>query len=190
MIKDLIKKTRSIRTFKQKHIDYNLLSDAVDCARYSSSTANIQNIKYLIVNDEENCQKIFPLIKWAGMIDWNPTILESPSAYIVILRDKTISIADNNFNINLGIALQNINLSLAEKGLGTCTIGAYNKRELEAILNVGTPYESALIIGMGEPAEKVELVDCDDINNTKYYRTLEKHYVPKLSLGKIILNFK
>ena len=67
-IEELILKRRSVRKFKQEKIELSILENAVRLASYAPSPANLQYIKYKIVNNEEICKKIFENTKWAGYL--------------------------------------------------------------------------------------------------------------------------
>ena len=82
---------------------------------------NAQPLKYIISNNPEKNQLIFPTLAWAGYLkDWpGPIEGERPSAYLIMLGDKSIS---ENFFCDHGIAAQSILLGAVEKELGGCII--------------------------------------------------------------------
>ncbi|HNW57188.1 MAG TPA: nitroreductase family protein [Bacteroidales bacterium] len=186
-LRELILKNRSYRRFDESHhIDTNILENIVDLARLSASGANRQPLKYLIYNTPEDCEKIFPSVIWAAYLrDWaGPGIGEKPSAYIIILGDRSIT---ETFGVDHGIAAQSIMLGAAEAGLGGCMIGSIKYEELRNKLGIPDIYEILLVLALGKPVEKVEL---DDIKNgdIKYWRDNQNvHHVPKRSLKELIL---
>ena len=67
-ISELMKKTRSYRTFKSGvTIDNKTLLSFIDNARISAATMNLQPLKYRIVNGEE-VARVLPLTRWAGAL--------------------------------------------------------------------------------------------------------------------------
>ena len=117
-LKELVLKNRSRRRFFQEHfVDRETLVELVDLARLSASGMNRQPLKYMLSNEATPNARIFPLLGWAGYLkEWGgPVEGERPSAYIVMLGDKNISVA---FGIDPGIAAQSIMLGATEKGLG------------------------------------------------------------------------
>lgn len=92
-IKELVRKTRSCRRFREEPIPRGLLRDLVDMARLSASGANLQPLKYLLSCDRETNEMIFPGLKWAGYLkEWDgPAEGERPSAYIIVSFDGTTS---------------------------------------------------------------------------------------------------
>ena len=94
MVKELILKNRSCRRFYGDYaIDSEMLRELVDCARLSASGANLQPLKYILSCDPQKNSLIFSNIAWAGYLkEWpGPEVGERPSAYIIILGDRTIS---------------------------------------------------------------------------------------------------
>jgi nitroreductase len=185
--KDLILKTRSYRRFDEsKKIDYLTLENLIDLARNSASGANRQPLKYLIFNSPEDCEKVFPFLAWAGYLtEWpGPEKGERPSAYIVILGDKSIT---ETFAIDHGIAAQSIMLGASEAGLGGCMIASIKRTELAESLNLPERFEILLILALGKPVESVVIEEIKE-NNVQYWRDEQNiHHVPKRSLKELIL---
>lgn len=189
MIKDLIRKNRTYRKFHQEvEIDRSVLEELIDLARLSASGANLQSLKYIISNNLKKNELIFQQLKWAGYLtDWNgPEEGEKPSAYIVVLRDDSIS--TNSF-CDEGIASQSILLGATEKGLGGCILGAVDRKALKGKLSIPDNYEVLLVIALGKPKETVVLEELKDTENIKYWRDGNGiHHVPKRKLKDIILD--
>jgi nitroreductase len=186
----LIARTRSYRRFNQAHrIDTAVLKNLVDMARLSASAANRQPLKYIILNQPVDCERIFPYLAWAGYLkNWKgPVKGERPSAYIIILGDKTVT---ETFGVDHGIAAQSIMLGASEAGLGGCMIASVMKEELRNEFLIPEQYEILLVLALGKPVEEVviEVIKNGDI---KYWRD-EKgiHHVPKRTIGEIILDTK
>jgi nitroreductase len=188
-LKDLIYKNRSCRRFvESQKIDYKTLEDLIDLGRLSASGANKQPLKYLIYNTISDCERVFPLLGWAGYLkEWpGPYPGERPSAYIVILGDKNIS---DSFGVDHGIAAQSIMLGATEIGLGGCMIATIRKPDMRKEFSIPEQYEVLLVLALGIPLEKVVLEDIknDDI---KYWRDSNQvHHTPKRMLSEIILKF-
>jgi nitroreductase len=186
-LKDLILKTRSCRRFDElHHIDSQTIENLIDLARLSASGANRQPLKYLIYNTPEDCDKIFPLLAWAGYLnDWSgPDKGERPSAYIIVLGDKTIT---EIFGVDHGIAAQSIMLGATEIGLGGCIIASIKREELSDDLRIPDKYEILLVLALGKAIEKIIIDEIKD-DDVKYWRDSDKnHHVPKRNLKDLII---
>jgi nitroreductase len=189
MLKDLILQNRSYRRFYQEvPISRDDLKELVDLARQSASAANRQPLKYILSYLPEMNGRIFPYLAWAGYLkDWGgPKEGEKPTAYIIVLGDKTITQA---FGCDHGIAAQSILLGATEKGLGGCIIGSAQKRELSQELNIPEQYEILIVIALGKPKEQVVIESVGEDGSIKYWRDAQGiHHVPKRSLEEIILS--
>lgn len=185
-VQQLIKDTRSVRRFNSRRpIKQEELYQMIESARCSASAANLQRIRYILVNDEEKVVEIFHTLMFAAYLkDWNPSEDERPTAYIVMM--STEGYIDINFAIDMGIAAQSILLTAREKGIGGCIIRNFKKHELEKVLDKDG-YNVAMVIALGEPMEVVRLTQAT-AGDIKYYRNeKDEHIVPKLSLSEIII---
>lgn len=187
-ITELVTKNRSYRRFDQSvRIEKDELVSLVDLARHSASGTNRQPLKYLLFNRVEDCARVFPYTRWAGYLkDWDgPEEGERPSAYILILGDK--SIADNYF-VDHGIAAQSMLLGATEKAYGGCMIASIDRKGLSHEINLPEQFEILLIIALGKPAEKVVIDDIIE-NKVEYWRDESgTHHVPKRGLDELIID--
>ena len=131
--------------------------------------------------------KIFPYLAWAGYLtEWpGPEKGERPSAYIIILGDKSIT---EIFGVDHGIAAQSIMLGATEAGLGGCIIESIKREELQKrLLRFLINMKFFLILALGKPVENVIIEEIKD-NDVKYWRDNNKtHHVPKRSLKELII---
>ncbi|MFO7889842.1 MAG: nitroreductase family protein [bacterium] len=187
-LKSLILENRSCRRFHQeKSISKATLVDLIDLARLSASGANLQPLKFIISYTPDMNKKIFPALAWAGYLEeWaGPKEGEKPSAYIIILGDKTIK---NSFGCDHGIAAQSILLGAVEKGLGGCMMGSINRKDLKEALHIDSKFEILLVIALGKPAEEIKIETTKTDGDIKYWRDEQGvHHVPKRPLDEILL---
>lgn len=188
MIRDLVLKNRSYRRFHQDvPVQLETLRGLVDLARMSASGANRQPLKFALSCDPQTNALIFPNLGWAAYLkDWpGPQEGERPSAYVVILLDKTISASAG---CDHGIAAQSMLLGATEMGLGGCMIGSVKKAELSETLAIPSQYEILLVLALGKPKETVVLEAVGPDGDTKYWRDeVGVHHVPKRSLRELII---
>lgn len=189
MLKNIVVKNRSYRRFNEDvHIDRDTLCELLDLARLAPSGGNKQPLKYFLANTKEVNALIFPHLAWAGYLkDWHgPEEGERPSAYIIILGDKSIA---QDFDCDLGIAAQTIMLGAAEKGIGGCMIRGFNPAKLSKQLNIPEQFEVQLVLALGKPKEEVKIENVGSDGSIKYWRDEHMvHHVPKRSLDEIVLN--
>jgi nitroreductase len=190
MLKDLILRNRSYRRFHEaERITDNQLREWIDLARLSSSARNAQPLKYILITEQEQCDGVFPLLSWAGYLkDWGgPVPGERPSAYIVMLMDREITM--NRF-CDDGIAAQSIMLGAVEAGYGGCIVASVKRAELQKMFGLDDRYEIIQVLALGKPAETIVLEELKD-GNYKYWRDEKSiHHVPKRSLDELILTIR
>lgn len=185
---ELVRLTRSHRRFAQEPIDSETLRDLVDLGRLSASGGNVQPLKYILSCDPETNAKIFPTTMWAGALpDWEgPEAGERPTAYVVILLDKTVA---KSAGCDHGIAAQSIVLGAREKGIASCMIGSLHREKLMQALAIPDRFDVLLVIALGIPGELVVLETTDPGGDTKYYRDENGvHHVPKRTLEDVIVH--
>jgi len=193
MIKDLLLINRSYRRFHQQMpIEYGTLIEFINLARLSPSPRNLQAFKFVISNSIEMNSKIFPTLAWAGYLsDWDgPEEGERPSAYLVILGDKTIStdFTKDYMQMGAGIVAQSMLIGAAEQGIGGCMIASIQRKKLQEILNLDDSFDIILVLALGKPKEIVVIDDVDQSGNIKYWRDTEQiHHVPKRRIEDLVI---
>ena len=187
MIKELISKNRSYRRFyERERISKESLKQWIDLARLSGSARNAQPLKYFLVTEEKDCDKLFPLLAWAGYLkNWHgPAEGERPAAYIVMLNDTGIS---TNYYCDHGIAAQSILLGAVEAGFGGCIVANVNRKELSKVFSLDGRFEVLQVLALGKPAETVKLEAMEN-GDYKYWRDQQGvHHVPKRPLDELII---
>jgi len=187
MIKDLVLKNRSYRRFHQDvPVSMQTLKELIDLARLSSSGANKQPLKYILVSKPETNAKLFDQLTWAGALkDWpGPEQGERPAAYIIVLGDKQIGLP----GVDHGIAATNILLGAVEKGLGGCMMATVKRDEIKIILDIADRYDILLVLAIGKPKEVIKIEDLQTGDDFRYWRDPDKvHHVPKRQAQELIL---
>lgn len=187
-IKHLLEQNRSYRRFDSSvPIAREVLTGLVELTRFTASARNMQPLRYVLCDEKELNQQIFPLLAWAGYLrDWaGPSDAERPVAYIVVCKE--IGLADGHVLFDAGIAVQSILLGAVEKGLGGCIIGAVNRSKLQTVLKLSDKYEILYVIALGKPLETIVIDDFEG-ESIKYWRDEEEvHHVPKRKLNDLII---
>ena len=158
----------------------------INAARLAPSAANMQPLKYAIIDDEVKVNQVFEHVKWAAYIapEGTPSENERPTAFIAVLVDTEIK--KNGYELDIGAAVQNILLTATEEGIGTCWMGAIDREKIREILKLPSQYILNSVIALGYQGENPV---CEDENGSiKYYK--DKNgvlHVPKRKLKDIII---
>ena len=164
------------------------LEELVELARLCPSAANKQPLRFILSTAPSDNDAIFACLKWAAYLtEWDgPSPEARPSAYIVMINTaKEWEYA----KFDLGIMTQTMLLGAVEKGLGGCMIGALDREKLRAHFSLQPEMDVSLVLALGKPMEDVRIVDVPEGGSIKYYRDESGvHYVPKRSLGELIMD--
>lgn len=191
MIKDLIKKNRSVRGYdNSRDVTIEELREMVDCARLSASSVNMQPLKYILVNTVDGKARVLEQVSFAAKLSTLklPHRGSEPMAYIVICQDEQISKSETGFLRDVGIAAQSITLAATELGLGACMLGYFSPDKLRQALDLSENLKPQLVISLGKSVEDIRIVDIEEGESTDYYRDEAGiHYVPKRKLDDVII---
>ncbi|MFO8053304.1 MAG: nitroreductase family protein [Candidatus Omnitrophota bacterium] len=188
-VEKAIRKRRSLRKFKQNKIDLKILKKLLGAARLAPSAANIQPLKYILVTSQNWLDLVFPTLKWAAYIapEGNPKQDEKPTAYIIILVDKTVEKFPSERDV--GAAAENILLLATAKGLAACWIASVDKEKLGKDLKLSSNYKIDSVIALGYPKEESEIEDWK--GDLKYFKDSQaKMHVPKRKLESLLIAIK
>lgn len=185
----LVLKNRSYRRFDESiSLSEDLLKDLVFTARHTASAANLQPLRYRLVFDETEKEKLFSGLSWAAYLkDFHgPEKGERPGGYIIILRDS--SVKGSHFMFDAGISAQTILLDAVSRGFGGCMIASFTRDRLLKDLDIPEAFEPVLVIALGKPAEKCIIEDIDESGDIKYFRDEKNiHHVPKRKLSDLLI---
>ena len=191
MIKDLIKKNRSVRGYdNSRDVTIEELREMVDCARLSASSVNMQPLKYILVNTVDGKARVLKQVSFTAKLSTLklPHRGSEPMAYIVICQDEQISKSETGFLRDVGIAAQSITLAATELGLGACMLGYFSPDKLRQALDLSENLKPQLVISLGKSVEDIRIVDIEEGESTDYYRDEAGiHYVPKRKLDDVII---
>jgi len=184
---ELTNNTRCVRRFQPNVIipRYELI-ELINLARKTSSGKNMQPLKYIAITDDKIKNEVYKPLVWAAHLkEWNQSIEEKPSAYILILNDTKI---DGFSSIDSGIAMQTIMLGATAKGYAGCMLASIDKIAYKKLFNLENHLEPMFIIALGIKNEEVKIVETKH-GKTNYYRDKDDtHCVPKRKLSAVLID--
>ncbi len=184
-VSEALKERRTIRKFTQESLPKEDILELIEYARLCAYPANLQPLKFAVIQEKDLCDKIFPNTKWAGYLaDGTPKENERPTAYIAILGDKTIK---DSFEVEAGAAVTSMMLGALEKGIASCWIGSLTREPIMDILSLDKERFSLLyILALGYPAQESKA--CEFSGSIKYYEDENKEInVPKRPFDEILI---
>ena len=182
---EIICQRRTIRRFQEKPLPEEVLMELVNAARLAPSSANIQPCEYIIVNDPQLLDVLFPCLKWAGYITpaGNPPPGERPVAYIVVLVN--VHLKKKGGEVDAAAGIENILLTAWEEGIGSCWLGSINRKQIKKILKIPHHLNVDSVVALGYPGEQPVLEEFQD--SIKYWKDENGVlHVPKRKLEEVI----
>ena len=187
MIKNLIEKCRSIRRYDpEAYPTHEELRAFVDCARLCASAANLQRLRFSLV-EGERAAEMYSYIGLGGYLppEEKPTYSQRPGAYIVIMIPTDAK--DANISIDVGIASEAIALAATEAGYGYCMIRNFKAEGVCALVGA-EGYIPGLVISLGVSVERSDICEIPEDGSIRYYHgDMGVNKVPKRALDEVIL---
>lgn len=146
----LLKTRRSIRRYKPDPVPDELVAQLLEAGRWAPSASNRQPWEFIVVRDVAIRQQVaqhaaFYFIKWAH-------VGEAP--LLIVLCGNARNPAYRRFlHEDVGLAGGQIMLQAKALGLGTCWIGALDRKAIAAILKLPEHLEIVGLLTVGFPAE-------------------------------------
>ena len=152
---------RSVRQFTDQPVSHDLLEQVVALAAYAPSWKNTQISRYIAIEDPAVRETIAAEYCLAGAN--NPAIIRG----CPLLVAQTFVKARSGFNrdgscstdredgwqyYDCGIAAQTFCLAAHDLGLGTVIMGVFDRKRLQAYLQVPEEQELMALIAVGYPA--------------------------------------
>ena len=181
-VSEAVKQRRTVRAFKNRPVDREVLLQICDDARLYACSANLQPIRFKIVTDEADA--LYPLIRLAGYIPgYTLTKEQAPPAYILIATEDADA---SRWQFEAGAVCTSIMLLAKEHGLETCCIGNFDRKKAAALLDIDTSRYSLLyLIAIGPSSQENRI--CPVTNGIKYTYEDGIFTVPKYDLSEILL---
>jgi nitroreductase len=127
------------------------LQKLAGAGRLAATGGNRQPWEFIVVQQKELIERIFPCLAWlAG--DGDPPPGTEPTAYIVILGDSQRS---SHWQLDCAAAAQNILSAACALGLGSCWLGSVRWDQVRELLKIPDRLESFAVISLGYAAQEV-----------------------------------
>ena len=148
---DIIGRRRSVRKYKSDPIPEEVFLRVMEAARLAPSGKNSQPWKFIVVRDEERRNKLASASR-------NQTFMATAPVTIVACGypERSYPKQGNymkSWSIDVACAIDHLMLQATEEGLGTCWIGAFEEKEVKALLGVPEDVRVLALTPLGYPDE-------------------------------------
>ena len=158
---EAIKKRRSKREFLKKEIPIEILTQILDSSTYAPAAGNIQNWRFILIDDEKKKSEIANAAVKQEWIADAPIVLVVCSDNINLERfygDRGVKFYSIE---NCFLAIENMLLTAVAFGVDSCVIAAFDENALKRILKLPDEIEPLAIVPLGyskeEPFKKSSL---------------------------------
>ena len=129
---------RTYRRFDQsRKIPEEVIGEIIESARLSSSARNDQQLTFAVVENAEKVEEIFPMTRFAGALPkelGTPKDGEHPVLYILLLMKAEAK--DPWIPVDAGIAAANMTMAAWYHGVGSCIMGAIDRKAIREALAI------------------------------------------------------
>jgi len=149
-IYEIIKTRRSVRAYREKPIDPEVLNRILEAGRFAPSAENAQEYRFVVVADEEKKKQLARAASGQRFVAEASVVI----AAVSLNPENIMGSGVPAYAVDLAIALDHISLAAVEEDLGTCWIGAFSQEEVKKILNVPDKYRVAALMPLGMPYDE------------------------------------
>tara|TARA_Y100000310_G_C20645676_1_gene796400 strand:- start:929 stop:1495 length:567 start_codon:yes stop_codon:yes gene_type:complete len=166
---ELLRKTHFVKKFTNKKPKVELIIEAIQVANEGPIAGNVQPLQFVIVEDRE-------LIAMIAAACQQSFITRAP--YVIIITSDPTRMrkiyderSEKYTKQNVGAAMQNITLQLADSGISSSLVAPFSDPTIHNKLKIPDGKEIEIIIAAGEGMEKARLRKRPDLIHKVYYDT-------------------
>ena len=153
---------RSVRQFTDEAVSHEMIEQIVSLAAYAPSWKNTQISRYIAIEDPAVQQEVIDKFCLTGTN--NPAIIASAPVLIAqtFVKSRSGFERDGTFSTDreagwqyydCGIAAQTFCLAAHDLGLATVIMGVFDRKSLQAYLEIPEEQELMALIALGHPAQ-------------------------------------
>jgi nitroreductase len=175
-VQDAIESRCSIRKFSNKKVNWDKVLEAIDAANQAPFAGNINNLKFIIIENPKTIQKLTECCQQ----DWI-----NDSSYVVVVCADTKKLIDLYDNLGktyskhqVGAAIQNFLLRITELGLASCWVGSFVDNQIKRELKIPENYDVEAILPIGYSSKKTKKPKKERLEKTIFWEKWNQSYRP------------
>ena len=147
---DVLRTRRSIRAYQPTPVPAEAIEKIKEAIRLAPTGCNFQPFRFIFITNEEVRKQVAAYYpgKWFAEAPMLVAVIGNPEA-AWHRRDGGESIVE----IDVAIAMEHFQLAAADCGLGSCWIGAFNRKGVNQVLNIQAPWSTVILAPLGYPAQ-------------------------------------
>ncbi|MDQ1279786.1 MAG: hypothetical protein QG670_1048 [Thermoproteota archaeon] len=140
-----ILKRRSIRSYKPDPIQEEVLNNILEAGRLAPTAGNRQPWHFIVVTDQRLKQEL-------SQGKWN-TFIKDSAFTIVGCAYMGSEYAQRWSTVDVSIALENMVLTAAAQGVGSCWVGDFKEEEVKRLFGIPEDHKVVCLVAFGYPTE-------------------------------------
>jgi len=183
---DILLNHKSIRKYKNTHVEENILNKILESAIRGSNTGDMQVYSIVVTKKQEIKEKLLPAHFNQAMVTQAPVVLTfcaDINRFSIWCKQRNIEPAYDNFlwfynaTIDAVIAAQNACIAAESFGLGICYLGTttYMAEKIIDILELPTGVIPVTTVVIGYPEALPELTDRLPLEAIVHYETYKNY---------------
>lgn len=150
---EAIESRSSIREFSNKSVKFDLVLEAIDAANHAPFAGNINNLKFLIIEEQENKNIVAEFAQqfWIAEAQWIVIVCSEIKKLENLYQDS----AQKYSKQQSGAAIENMLLRLTDQGLASCWVGTFSEKEMKSHFKIPDDWEIEAIIPIAYPKNKI-----------------------------------
>ena len=186
-VMEAIKKRRSVRKYLDVPVEWDKIGEVLEAGKAAPSSGNIQNWKFVVVNDKEKRRKIAQAClqqSWMANAPVHIVVVAEPEPAVMhygVRGERLYTVQ------NCAAAVENMLLAATSVGLGSCWIGAFDEDMLKRAIGCTERVRPQAVVTIGyadeRPPEPTEytLEDVTYLNKWKTGCTVMRE--PDIAMG-------
>lgn len=146
---DLVKERRSIRAYSSQPVPEEVVRSIIELALLAPSARNLQPWHVIVVTDERRRKQLADIAGGQSFVGEAPVVL----VFAATEPGRVMSCGIPAYAVDLSILVTHVILAAAEKGLGTCWIGAFDPDRAARAMEIPEEHRVFTILPLGYPAE-------------------------------------
>jgi nitroreductase len=152
-LKEAILERRSIRRFGEGRVPKEVITELIELGNAAPSAGNLQARDYVVVEDEKTKEGL------ANAAGNQQFIAEAPVVVVVCANmDRILHYGKRGVTLyciqDSAASVQNMLLSIHDRGLGCVWVGAFDEFRVSSILGLPGHIRPVAILPIGEPASQ------------------------------------
>jgi nitroreductase len=148
-VEQAIKTRQSVRSYADKPVEREKISQLLEAARTAPSAGNRQEWRFIVVTDSGKRKRL------AKAATGQTFVGEAPCVLVCCAQTDyhKMRCGQLSYPIDVAIAIDHITLRAVELGLGTCWIGAFYEDEVKKLLNIPEDIRVIELLTIGYPRD-------------------------------------